>query len=231
VPERFVQVTAAGSPATLSEAKWEKLAEELSFSALKTVRASAAKWTGTVATLLAIFGIVTLVKGPADVSKVRGTWHWHLYGWHWFDMSVETQVFILLGLAVALAAFATLAAALAAYGLPRRTRFVGAEVRRQHRQEVRRSRRWLNASWMSTLLSLIALAGAVGLTWIYTPDDSTAPSQTIIFTNDGVAACGKLQPSTNKKTLVVLEKGKPTATPVDASEVTALGTLGSCPGK
>jgi hypothetical protein len=61
VADQKVRVRAAGIPATLTEAKWKKLAEELSFGALESVRATAAKWTGTIATVLAIFGIVTLV--------------------------------------------------------------------------------------------------------------------------------------------------------------------------
>jgi hypothetical protein len=219
--EQQVRVRAAGTPATLSDAKWEKLAEELSFGALKSVRASAAKWTGAIATLLAIFGIVTLVKGPADVSKVSGSWH---------NTSIETWVIILLGGAVLLAAGATFCAALAAYGLPRRMRYVGAEVRRVNRQEAARSRMWLNVSWPLALVSVIGLAAAVGLTWLYTPDDPTAPSQTIVFTTDGVAACGKLQAATDKQTIVVLQKGQDTATKINVSDVTALGTLGTCPG-
>jgi len=219
--DQIVRVRASGTPATLTEAKWEKLAEELSLGALESVRTSASKWTGTIATLLAIFGIVTLVKGPADISKVQGSY---------WGVSLETWVIVLLGLAVALAAAATFLAALAAYGLPHRMRYVGAEVRRRHREAATSSRRWLNFSWPLALASLLALAAAVGVTWLNTPDDPATPVQTIVFTNDGVGACGKLQPITDEQSIVVLEKGQKTATSIAAGDVTAIGTLGACPG-
>jgi hypothetical protein len=90
---------------------------------------------------------------------------------------------------------------------------------------------WLNWSWPLALVSLVVLAAAVGIVWLKTPDDTTAPSKTIVFTNDGVAACGKLQPATDKNTIVVFDKDKKAATPINAGDVTALGTLMTCPGE
>jgi hypothetical protein len=105
-----------GGPATISDAKWEERAEKLSFDALPNIRSSAEKWAGTIATVLAIFGIVTLVKGPSDVTKVKGSW--------WFAAN-ETWVIMLLAFAVGLAVLATVRAARAAYGTPGEFYFVG----------------------------------------------------------------------------------------------------------
>jgi hypothetical protein len=220
--DQYVRVRAAGTPATLSEAKWEKRAEELSLGALDSVRASAAKWTGTIATLLAIFGVVSLVKGPSDITKVSGSFA---------SVGNETWVIIVLGVAVALAAAATFLSALAAYGLPTRMRYVGAEVRRKHREAAESSRKRLNWSWLLALGALIALALAVGVTWLKTPDDPATPSRTIVFTDGGVGACGKLQAATSPGTVSILEKGQKTATLIDVRDVTAIGTLASCPGE
>jgi hypothetical protein len=218
----YVRVRAAEAPATLAEARWEKRAEELSFGALESVRASAAKWTGTIASLLAIFAVVSLVKGPSDVTKVSGSF--------WI-FSYETIVIFLIGVSVAVAAGATVCAALAAYGLPTRLRYVGQAVRQNHRREVRLSRLFLNVSWISALFALVGLAVAVGITWLATPDEPAAPTRTIVFTDAGVGACGQLQVASSAGTVSILEKGKDNATVVDVADVTALGTLAACPGE
>jgi hypothetical protein len=51
VADRFVKVVPSWSPATITEAKWKKRAEDLSFEALGSVRTIAEKWTGSIATL------------------------------------------------------------------------------------------------------------------------------------------------------------------------------------
>lgn len=218
--DQYVRVQAAGKPATLAEARWEKRAEELSFSALESVRGTAAKWAGTIATLLAIFSVVTLVKGPEDVTKVEGS-----YGW----ASLETWVILLLGVAVALAAAATFLAALAAYGLPGDFRFVGSEVRRLHRRAATSAAIWLDLSWMLALGAIVSLALGVGITWLNTPDDAAVPSKTIVVTDAGVRACGKLLPSSGEQTIVILEPGQQEGTPIPAADITALGTIAACP--
>jgi hypothetical protein len=218
----YVRVRAAGRPATLAEARWEKRAEELSFGALDSVRASAAKWTGTIASLLAIFAVLSLVKGPSDVTKVSGSFR---------GVAYETLVIILIGISVALAAAATFFAALAAYGLPTRMRYVGEEVRRNHRKEVRSSRTFLNLSWLGAWAALLGLSVAVGITWLTTPDEPATPTRTIVFTDVGVGACGQLQVATSTGTVSILEKGKDTATVIDVADVMALGTLAACPGE
>jgi hypothetical protein len=68
VPEQYVRVAAAGTPATIFEAKWEKRAEDLSFEALGSVRTIAEKWTATIATLLAILQHRRTRQGPATVA-------------------------------------------------------------------------------------------------------------------------------------------------------------------
>lgn len=222
MPDKFVRVQAAGTPATIAEAKWEKRAEELSFTALASVRSVAEKWTGTIASLLAIFSIVTLVKGPSDLAKVEGSFA---------GVSLETWVIALLGVAVLLGAAATVLAAMAAYGLPRDFRFVGAEVRKLHREEATTASRNLEDSRYFAVASVVVLAVAVGVAWLNASEDATSPAKTVVIDGDGIAACGQLMPSTQSGQLAIVEKGKENATPVPLDDVRAIGAISACPGE
>src|SRR5215207_6199610 len=205
MPGQYVRVAAAGTPATITEAKWEKRAEELSFEALDSVRSIAEKWTGTIASLLAIFSIVALIKGTEDITKIEGSYR---------GFSYETSVIILVGLAVGFGAAATVLAALAAYGFPRRFRFVGSEVRRLYREEATTAAGRLDLSRLLAIASVVLLALAVGLTWLHAKDETAAPAKTLILDANGIRACGSLQPSSQPGRLAVLEKGKKNATEV-----------------
>jgi hypothetical protein len=221
VPGPFVKVTAAGTPATIAEAKWEERAEELSFDALKSVRGIAEKWTGAVATLLAIFSIVALVKGPEDITKVEGS---HL------GISLETWVVIFIAIAVGCGAAATILAALAAYGLPQNFRFVGSEVRRLQRTEARKGATRLGRARYLAVAAVVALGIAIVVTWLNAKEEPAAPAKTLILDSNGIRACGTLQKSAETGRLEVLEKGKKNATAVPVEEVTAVGAIAACPG-
>ncbi len=223
---QYVRVRARGTAATIVEAKWDKLAEDLQFTALASIRAMAEKWAGTIATLLAIFGIVTLVKGPDDLSKVTGSWGWSIVP----NAAIETWIILLLGLTVALAATATVLAASAAYGMPRHFRFVGEAVRRLYRDEAAAAARRLYWARSTAITAVITLSIAIGLTWLNTPDQPATPTKVLVLDNDGIRACGDLQTSTSKDQLAVLEKGKKLATPINTADITAIATIATCPG-
>lgn len=221
MPGPYVSVTAAGTPATIAEARWEERAEELSFDALKTVRAIAEKWTGAVATLLAIFSIVALIKGPEDITKVEGSY---------LGISLENWVVIFIAIAVGCGAAATILAALAAYGLPQDFRFVGSEVRRLQRQEARSGAKRLGRARYLAVAAVVALGVAILVTWLNSKEEPAAPAKTLILDSSGIRACGTLQRSTEAGKLQVLEKGKKNATAVPVKEVTAVGAIAACPG-
>jgi len=164
---------------------------------------------------------VTLVKGPEDVTKVTGSF---------LGVAFETWIVILLGAAVALAASATMLAASAAYGSPRRFRFVGSEVRRLYREQASAAALRLGISRWLAVGAVVALAVAVGLTWLETPDETALPSRVLVVDSTGVRACGELLPSTAPGRLSILETGNTTATEVSVSDVKALGVIAACPG-
>jgi hypothetical protein len=209
-----------GPPATISDAKWEERAEELSFDALPNVRATAEKWAGTIATVLAIFGIVTLVKGPQDVTKVEGSF--------WLAAN-ETWTIVLLGIAVACAVLATLLAASAAYGQPADFRFVGEEVRRLYREEARSAASKLRTSRRLAVAAVIFLAVAVGVTWLNTPQQPATLSKTLVVDKTGIRACGDLQAGRGGGVIDILEKGKMAPTPVPAASIVSVTAVASCP--
>ena len=216
----FVRVS-AGEPATISDAKWEQRAEELSFQALPNVRSIAEKWTGTIASILAIFGIVTLVKGPEDVTKVEGSL---------FGVAYETWVLILLGLAVFCAVAATVSAASAAYGQPKDLRFVGEEVRRLYRDDAKNAAKKLRISRWLSLAAVTSLALAVGITWLKTPEQPAEVGKILVIGKSGIRACGELQASRGGGNVRILEQGAKTPQTVPVGEIVSVAAVASCPG-
>lgn len=78
VPANQAAADAAGEqppsdmPPPPDSAKWDQAAEQFRIDLLSKVQASAAVWSGAIATLLGLFGSVALVAGPADISKIGG---------------------------------------------------------------------------------------------------------------------------------------------------------------
>jgi hypothetical protein len=221
VGRKHVSVRAAKRPATIGDAKWEERADTLSFNALSNVRSTAEKWTTTIASVLAIFSVVALVKGPEDVTKVEGD-----FG----PFANETWAVIFIGGAVICAAVATILAANAAYGLPGRFRFTGENVRELHRVDTAKSA--LALAW-ARFLSFGAvgfLMLAVAITWLATPEKPEPASSVLVVREVGRPFCGVLQASA-PGTIGVLEKGSKTPRVVGVDEVVALTAVAACPGE
>jgi hypothetical protein len=49
-------------------------AERLGVEELTNVRATGEKWTATISSITGIFGVVALIKGPEDITKLQGIW-------------------------------------------------------------------------------------------------------------------------------------------------------------
>jgi hypothetical protein len=89
----------------------------------------------------------------------------------------------------------------------------------------------LNWSRFFALASVVALAVAVGVTWLNAKDEPAAPAKTLILDSEGVRVCGTLMRSSAPGQLTVLEKGKMNATVVAVSDVKAVGAIAACPGE
>jgi hypothetical protein len=208
--------------ASLYALKWEAKAEEFEFNALANIRKSAEKWAGAVASLLGIFSIVTLVKGPEDITKAEGSFR----GW-----SYETWIGLLLIGAVLLAAMATYMAAKAAYGFPVKIRATGDEIRREMESEAKKAASGLKWSTRLALGAVGLLTAAIAWTWASTPAEPTVPSKVLVTGPQGVVACGTLQPSTGDE-LLILQKGETAPQNVLEGGATDIGisTITKCPG-
>jgi hypothetical protein len=106
-------ITPSATPATVSDATWQRRAEELQFSALPGIRATAERWAATVGSLTGIFTIAAIIKGPSDITAVRGSLH--LLGTR---LSWSVAAGILVAAALACASTAIVLAAMAAQGTP-----------------------------------------------------------------------------------------------------------------
>jgi hypothetical protein len=157
---------------------WQDKLDEQRRTQLDVVRATAAKWQATVATLLGIFGSVAFVGGVTTVDEL--------------DKSDATQAKALVGVAVFLALMAVLAAAYASMGVPRRK--VDATWQWLQRESSDRASRALVALRVSQVLAIAAAACVVGgslkLLLDSSPKASTDPHY--IVTIDGAAWCGRL---------------------------------------
>src|SRR6476620_6625836 len=89
---------------TQDDRKWAEKAQELEFTALDRVKAAAEKWGTSITGLTGVFGTITLIKGPDDISALV-----------WWAKGV---VVVALGLAVYFACRSIYLAAIAAQGIP-----------------------------------------------------------------------------------------------------------------
>jgi hypothetical protein len=163
---KLFDVNPSDGLASLYEAEWDRRAEELELNALRNVRAAAEKWTAAIAAVLAIFSIVTLVKGPEDVQKVTGA----------FLLPLDVWVGLFIFLAVGAAIAATVLAALAAYGSVDVLVWVGDIVRARSRKAAAAASEdlWL-AIWLS-IAAVVLLMAATVVTWYATPDPPATPA-------------------------------------------------------
>ncbi len=257
--------------ATAEDVSWERRVAEEEVGALASARSAAASWTAAITSLTGVFGVVALVKGPEDVTKLEGnvgswlpleatvlrdatvafvllgvpafvfsarvlartslflvralittvglalialgllTWS---QGWLW-----ETVVIVALGLAVGLAAAAIMGSAAAAYGMPR-TSLAGSGwlVRARRRRDLRRALALLRASLFAASGAIVAVAVAIGVTWIKTPD---TPRPVLVVGRNGLEACGEIV-GQDARSIQIKEEGKPLARELPKKDVQAV---------
>jgi hypothetical protein len=180
-------ITPSATPATVTDAAWQRRAEELQFSALPGIRATAERWAATVGSLTGIFAIAAIIKGPSDITAVRGGLD--LLGLH---LSWSVAAGILVAAALACASAAVVLAAMAAQGTPRRFRFTGIELRRLIPRETIQAARQLRASRILAVSAIPLLGLATGIIWYATPPGRSGAT-VLVTTKTGAIVCGTLR--------------------------------------
>lgn len=69
----IVKVTAQPGTATLSDLQWEWRAEKQKADELASTRTAGEKWATAITSLTGVFTVVVLIKGPEDITAVKGT--------------------------------------------------------------------------------------------------------------------------------------------------------------
>jgi hypothetical protein len=213
-------ITPSATPATVTDAAWQRRAEELQFSALPGIRATAERWAATVGSLTGIFTIAAIIKGPSDITAVRGSLG--LLGLH---LSWSVVAGILVAAALACASTAIVLAAMAAQGTPRRFRFTGVELRRLYPTETIRAARQLRASRILAVCTIPLLGLATGVIWYATPAERPAAS-VLVTTKTGAIVCGTLRRSDGA---LRINDGRSAETVVPFDRVQGIVPLSSCP--
>jgi hypothetical protein len=201
-------------PATVTEAEWEVVAEELQFEALEGIRASAEKWVAAIAAILGIFTVAAVVKGPSDVSKI--------------DLGWTIVVAAATAGAIGCAVWATYLASRAAYGVPTKLYRVGSELRKYHRSQADEAGRQLTSAIRYSLQAVALLALAVGILWFVTPREPAAQASVLVVTADGEVVCGSLQGAEDDSSISVKPKEDPART-IEAADVASVTAVASCP--
>jgi hypothetical protein len=195
-----------------NDRKWAEKAQELEFTASDRVKASAEKWVTSIASLTGVFGIITLIKAPEDISTLT-------FGW-------KVGVGVALLIAVTCASLSIYFGALAAQGIPRSNWLSAAAVRRGSIAAAEQASKRLHTSRVLVVPAVILLATAVAFTWFGDREiASNTPTTVLAVQKSGVVICG---------TLTADVQGHPALKVKDQSitilnEVVSLAVIGNCP--
>lgn len=166
-----------GAEAKPDDLAAQEAAEAASSDSLKQLRDGAAKWETAIATVLGLFAISGLIKGPDDFAKVAADWRYLI---PWF-----------LGAAVALGLLATFLAAQAAHGLPRRRWAIGEDYfTRRDRSELSTATN-LNRAIGAAFLSFALFTIVVGILW-FAPRATPSVDLSLLTTADQIV-CGEIK--------------------------------------
>jgi hypothetical protein len=144
--------------------RWQEMANELQFNALAYVREAAERWTKTVGSITGAFGLLALFAGPMNIARSAPT--------------VRILLGTLLVLTIIIGVAATLLAAQAAQGTPKLVLSTYQTFRADYLRQLEQSSRGLRRSRLLSLIGILPLVIAIGVSW-YQPDaDQTAVSIT-----------------------------------------------------
>ncbi len=209
---------------SLADKKWAKLADEQQFKRVENIRSSAANWRTGLIALTALLATVTILKGPEKAS----------------GLSDEGRMLaaLLLGVALALLLIGSLAAMRAAFGYPGDEHLITGEALREWTaNEARTAKRWVKRAVWSFFLAVIAVAGAVGVTWFDGDLFPADPAGVVVVerhsTDDSgetIVVCGELRRITS--TSLILQVARPTgerSEPIPLDEVAGVAIESECP--
>jgi hypothetical protein len=196
---------------TLDRKRWAQLASELKFSQLDTARKQAEVWRAGLAALTALLTAVFVLKGRDNVS----------------DLTEPYQAIVvgLLGLALALLLTATLWVSRALAGpAGEEILLTGERVEQWTKQEVRKISTALRWAPLSAATGVVAVAAAIGLTWLAPAQDAAALVQ--VTESTGQQSCGQLIGVSDRQ-LIVRPPSGPVLIPLTA--VTVITPVTVCP--
>jgi hypothetical protein len=170
-------------PKPTDQAKWEEEAVKFHVEQLTRVRGAAEKWTGTVATLLGVFGTVAAISGTATLDKINSDdLRWTIVG--------------LVSVAGVAAIVSIAVGALAAQGAvpKRRENWSGVTYRSWVTDETPKAAKKLAIARVAGLIAA-GLVFAIGLLSLITASLPGAPSpaSVVVVDGNGQLRCGKLQ--------------------------------------
>ena len=209
------QITAiAYGPATPADIEAEHQAQLAATQSLENVRAAATKWAETIAAFTGLLGIGAVIKGRDDIA----------------DLEPIAQVLIAVFFLAALyfAGRAIMLAATAAQGEPTDNFFfTGRAIKAKNLADAKVAGQQLNESREVTIVAVIFLVVAVGITW-FAPEekaDPKPPKALVTFTT-GAPICGELALDESGEVAVTQAE-----TPVAISDgnVSSVNVVSACP--
>lgn len=208
---------------TLIDKKWVKLAEDLQFTQVSAIQASAKNWRDGLIALSALLTTVAVIKGPEKTT----------------DISFWGKVLVagLLGAALLALLIGSLLAMRAAFGLPGKKQLMtDASLKKWTTEEANKAQKCLYGAIASFFIAVPLIAAAIAFSWF---DGEVFPAEPAGFmlveqTVEGKPAaepiCGELV-SVNENQLVLKVK-YPTGsreTPVPVGDLVGVKIVDECP--
>jgi hypothetical protein len=199
-------------PGPPDAAEWDKAAVTFATEQLTRVRASATAWTGTVGTLLGLFGAVAVVGGTTKLADVPSpVLRWVIVG--------------LVAVGGLLAGASIVTGVRAAHGASLRTsdNWSGSAYRAAVVKNTDDALNWLRrARWTGLAAALTVFTiGLLGLIGVAAQPKRTATTTAVVVDQTGTATCGPIgRTTTGQLTL----NGTPTGNVRDITPVTACPT-------
>lgn len=196
---------------TLDRKRWAQLASELKFSQLDTARKQAEVWRAGLAALTALLTAVFVLKGRDNASDLTEPY--------------EAIVVGLLGLALALLVIATLWVSRALAGpAGEEILLTGERLEQWTKKEVRRISVALRWAPMSAATGVVAVAVAIGVTWLAPAQDAAAPLVQVTQSTSQ-QSCGQLIGVSDRQ-LILRPASRPALIPL--TTVTAITPVTAC---
>lgn len=201
-----------GGEATPSDLAAEQAAQDAAGSQLTSVRGAAEKWAGAIGTLIGLFTLSGLVKGPDDFAKVNPAW--------------QPAIPVLLGVAVVAGLLATLLAARAAYGLPKVAWLTGSLYAEDQTSAAATSARRLLMAIVAGVVSFALMAASVGIIW-FAPRAASSASLSLLTTSTMVA-CGELK-SLGRSDITIADLTTGHEVTIPSGSVQLIERVATCP--